>query len=201
MAEIPFPTSANIVSMRLELDERQQVNRSEWTGRRKVTTVPGAQRWFAQFSTHTIHDPAARKDWRAFLIALQGEANTFRLPVASVQHAGANPLIRSAGATGGGIIPVEGLPVSSAFLDAGDYLTVPLPSGHQRLVMITADVVSNSSGHANIQVRPFLNEVPAAGAVVESVNPFALMALASSRNGWTQSRGGLEFEIQVEEAL
>lgn len=200
MAEIPFPATANVVNFSPSLDERLQVNTSEWTGARKVSTLPGAQKWSAKFSPHQLLAAASRKEWRAFLIALRGQVNSFRLPVCQRQHEGANPVVAS-GANAGATLPLGGMPGSAKFLDAGDYLTVPLPSGHNRLVMLTADLIANSSGAGVAQFRPFLNEVPVAATSVESKDPFAQMALTQATNGWTEDRGAMGIAFSVEEAL
>lgn len=200
MVEIPFPTSANVVSFELSLDENVQVNRSGWTKRRKVMGLPGAQKWQATFNPHTIYDLDDRRDWRAFLVALEGPVNNFRLPVAETQRTGSNPTV-AAGANAGSTLPLTGLPAGQTVLRAGDYMTVPLPSGHHRLVLLTADLVATGVGIATAQFRPDLTEPPAQGATVETIEPFALMALTGSENGWREERGGMEINFSVEEAF
>lgn len=200
MTEMTMPTSAKLVQRRVDLEEVQQVNRSEWTGGRLITALPGAQRWLAKFSPHEIFEESAKKQWRAFILSLRGQANTFRLPMASGQHGGTNPKV-GAGANAGATLPLTDLAPSSAVLEAGDFLTVPLPNGHHRLVMLTADLNSDADGEAVAQFRPFLNQVPTLAATVESINPFALMALTGSQQGWTDEFGVMTLEFDAEEAL
>lgn len=195
-----MPTSANLVSFSIMLDQQQQVNRSEWTGTRKVTALPGAQKWMAKFQPHEICDQNIKKEWRAFIIALRGQANIFNLIVARNQHSGTNPVV-GAGANAGATLPLTGLPVSTTLLVAGDYMTVPLPSGHERLVMLTADLTSNGAGAATAQFWPYLNQVPTLAATVETIDPFALMALAGSQQGWREEYGVMRIEFDAEEAI
>lgn len=200
MTVIAMPTSANLVSFSILLDQRQQVNRSEWTGKRKVTGLPGAQKWTAKFNPHEIHEKSIKKEWRAFIIALRGQANIFNLVVAKVQHGGSNPVV-GAGANAGATLPLTGLPVSATLLEAGDFMTVPLPSGHNRLVMLTADLTANGAGEATAQFWPYLNEVPTLAASVETINPYCPMALTSGEQGWSDEYGAMRIEFDVEEAL
>jgi hypothetical protein len=200
MTEITMPTSAKLVQRAVALEENIQTNTSEWTGSRKSTALPGAQKWLAQFAPHQIFEESAQKEWRGFIIALRGQVNKFRLPMASAQHGGANPTVAT-GANAGASLPLTGLAISSTVLVIGDFLTVPLPNGHQRLVMLTADLVSNGSGNATAQFRPFLNQVPTLGASVESINPFALMANSESKQGWSEEYGVMTINFNAEEAL
>lgn len=200
MTEIAMPTSANLVQFSLSLDDRKQVNRSVWTGVRKVTGLPGVQMWKASFSPHVITSDVLKKEWRAFLISLRGPENTFRLKVASGQHGGSNPTVKS-GANAGATLPLQGLPISGTLLVAGDYMTVPLPSGHQRLVMLTAPLTSDASGEAVASIWPYLNEVPETDETVETIDPFALMALNAAEQGWQDQFGRMTIAFDAEEAL
>ncbi len=200
MTLIAMPTSVNLVNFQIFLDQRQQVNRSEWTNTRKVSAAPGAQKWSARFSPHEIIEDAHKKEWRAFLFALEGQANTFNLTVATGQHSGSRPAVGS-GANAGATLPIAGMPANTVLLEAGDYMTVPLPSGHQRLVILTADLISDGSGLGTAQFKPFLNEVPAFGATIETVDPFALMALSGGEQGYSEEFGKMTVEFTAEEAL
>lgn len=200
MTEITMPASANLVQRTITLENMVQVTRSQWTGSRKVTGQPGAQRWLAKFAPHEIFEESIKKQWRAFIISLRGQANIFRLPIATAQHGGSNPTV-AAGANAGASLPLTGLAISAVILEAGDFLTVPLPSGHHRLVMLTADLVSDVSGNATAQFFPFLNQVPTLGASVESINPFCLMALTAASQGWSEEFGVMTLEFDAEESL
>lgn len=197
MTLIAMPNSATLVRFTLGLEDNVQINRSSWTGRRQVTGLPGAQYWKASFQPHIIYDPSVIKEWRAFLINLRGGANNFHLPVAGNQRSGSNPQV-AAGANNGNTIPLKGLPANATILRAGDYMTVPLPSGHNRLVMLSVDLISNGAGLATAQFWPLLNEVPVTNQIVETIDPFCPMALTSSNNefGYQNSAFSISFDVQ-----
>lgn len=200
MSIIAVPDNEQIIIDRFDFDAPAQVNRSSWTKRSKIVDLPGGQSWHFEFHVEDITTEADERPWRVFLLQLKGPANSFRLPVACQQHEGGNPTVRS-GANDGNTVPLQGLPASQTVLEAGQYMTVPLPSGHERLVMLTADLNSNGSGQGTANFIPSLDETPTAGASVETVNPWALVALPESRNGWTVSEGISGFQFSVDEAL
>ncbi|BAK66894.1 hypothetical protein SLG_22190 [Sphingobium sp. SYK-6] len=199
MAEITMP-AGDLEDVEIELDQNFQVNRSAWTGRRRVTGMPGVQKWYASATVPDIATEEDERPWRLFLLSLRGPLNWFRFPVACSQRAGSNPTVRA----GGGpftSLPLEGLPNSATVLKGGQYMTVPLPSGRHRLVMLTADLVTNGSGQGTATFVPELTETPTTGAIVETINPFLMAALTDSRQGWKLSNGVSVFQIVAEEAL
>lgn len=198
MAEIPMPTG-DLEDVQIELDQNFQVNRSAWTGRRRVSGMPGAQKWYASAEIDLATEDEERP-WRLFLLKLRGPVHRFRFPVACSQRAGANPTVR-AGATDFTTLPLQGLPASATVLRGGQYLTVPLPSGHHRLVMLTEDLVSSPAGLGTATFVPELTEVPAEGTSVETVAPYMHAALIDPRQGWKISNGVSVFAISAEEAL
>lgn len=202
MAIITPPAPLPLRNVKWRVPFPAQVNRSVWTGRRKLIGMPGATVWTASGEFVTILNEARAKPWRGFFTALKGQVNSFRLRASeSQQTTAANPTVRS-GASYGGQLPLAGLPASRTVLVAGDFMTVPLPSGHERLVCLTADLVSNSSGQGLATFGPELGETPATGATVEIQRPWCLMALTSDPPGWDVSPGQTySFSINAEEAL
>lgn len=199
MAEIPLP-SGDLEDVQIELDQNFQVNRSAWTGRRRVSGMPGAQRWYASAIVPNIATEDEERPWRLFLLKLRGPVHKFRFPVACSQRSGANPTVRS-GATPFTTLPLQGLPASVTVLRGGQFMTVPLPSGHHRLVMLTEDLVSNASGQATATFVPELMETPATGATVETIAPYLHASLIDPRQGWKLSNGVSAFTITAEEAI
>lgn len=199
MAEITMPPG-DLEDVEIELDQNFQVNRSAWTGRRRVSGMPGAQKWYARATVPYIATEDDERPWRAFLLSLRGPVHWFRFPVACSQRTGTNPQVRS-GSTPFTTIPLDGLPNSATVLKAGQFMTVPLPSGRHRLVMLTADLVTNSSGEGTATFVPELMEAPAENATVETINPFLMAALMDSRQGWSLRSGVSTFSLDVEEAL
>lgn len=199
MTEILMP-AGDLEDVEIELDQNFQVNRSAWTGRRRVSGMPGAQKWYARAVVPHIATEDEERPWRLFLLSLRGPIHWFRFPIACSQHEGSNPTVRS-GAGPLTTLALQGLAPSSTALKAGQYMTVPLPSGRHRLVMLTADLTSNSSGQGTATFVPELMETPATGATVETIDPFLMAALMDSRQGWKLSNGVSVFQLNVEEAL
>lgn len=199
MAEITMP-AGDLEDVEIELDQNFQVNRSAWTGRRRVSGMPGVQKWYASAVVPHIATEDEERPWRLFLLSLRGPIHWFRFPVACSQRTGSNPTVRS-GAGPLTTIPLQGLPASTVVLKGGQFMTVPLPSGRHRLVMLTADLATNSSGQGTATFVPELTETPTAGATVETINPFLMAALMESRQGWRLNNGVSVFQLNVEEAL
>lgn len=195
---VPLP----IATVEWRLIEPAQVNRSEWTGRRKVIGLPGAPRWTAKIELVPFVSEANVRRWRGWLAALQGPVNRFPVVACeSQQTTASNPSVR-AGAGNGRTLPLTGLPASATVLPAGAFLTVPLPSGHYRLVCLTAALTSDASGNATASFAPDLGEVPPYGTVVEIQKPYALMALTDDPAGWSVGRGQIyAITLNCEEAL
>lgn len=199
MAEITLP-SGDLSNVQIELDQNYQVNRSVWTGRKRASGLPGAQKWYASADVEGVATEFDERPWRRFLLACKGPLNWFRFPISCSQRTGSNPTVRT-GATAGEALPLQGLPVSQTVLYAGQYMTVPLPSGHHRLVMLMQDLITNSSGQATASFLPALNEVPTTGAIVETIAPYLAASLTEARQGWQNRAGVTAFTLTVEENL
>lgn len=200
MPEITVPVPGDLRTDRLELSSPSQVNRSTWTGRRKVIGLPGVERWQGAVSIGPIALETEERQWRAFLFALKGPANWFRLPLPCNQHLGNRPTV-AAGASNAYILPLTGMQPNTLILRAGQFMTVPLPSGHRRAVCLTADLVANGSGNANAIFEPALNETPSLGATVETLTPFVAMAPVGSIIGLATADGVSAASFDVEESL
>lgn len=172
MTTIPFPN--------LDFDAAwsrlvpAQSNRSGWTGKAKAVRLPGASLWRCDITFEPIATELEERALRVFVEGLDGIVNATDIPRACQQHIGPKPLV-AAGATSGSTLPLDGMTPSTTILRAGQFMTVPLPSGHQRLVMLTADLATNLSGEATATFKPDLGEVPAENATVETVKPFSRM--------------------------
>lgn len=202
MAIITPPAPLPLRNVKWRAPFPSQVNRSGWTGRRKVIGLPGATVWTVSGEFVTIVSEVNAKQWRAFFMSLKGPLNSFPVRATETQQTSAtNPTVRT-GATSGGTVPLQGLPGSATVLVAGDLMTVFLPSGHRRLVCLTAPLVTNGSGQGTATFEPALGEAPASGATVEIQHPYGLMALSSEPPGWDVAEGQTySFAIDAEEAL
>ena len=171
MAHFPVPDPVRVILQSLSVDRPAQESRSEWTNTAKIIGLGGAQLWTGSAITRVFPNEASRRVWRAWLDDLEGIINTTDLRAACQQWAGPNPTVR-VGAGNGRSLPLQGLPASTTVLVRGQWLTVPLPSGHHRLAMLKADLASNGAGEATATLNVDLGEIPATGATVESVNPY-----------------------------
>ena len=152
MSEITVPDVNDLILTGLSLSAPAQVNRSKWTGKRKVVGLPGIELWRAQISIDIQATEEAERPWRAFLWGLKGPTNWFRHILPCATHAGSKPTV-AAGASDGYALPLTGLSVSTAILKAGQFMTVPLPSGAYRVVCLTADLTSDGSGNATAKPK------------------------------------------------
>ena len=200
MALLEIPNTEALILNSLTLDVPDQQNRSIWSRRRKIVGLPGAEMWFASFSIEIMATENEERPWRAFLFNLRGRQNSFNYPLPKQRHVGGKPLVNSA--TGNGYsLPLDGMQPSTRILSAGHDMTVPLPSGHQRLVMLAQDLITDSGGAATAQLNVELGEVPANNAVVETGSPFIPVCNADPRVtiNWTQAVSEAGFNL--EEAL
>jgi len=200
MTLLTIPDPDALIILGFDIDAPQQVTRSAFTSRRKVVGSPGAEVWRFKLAIEPLATEWDEQPWRAFWFGLRGQANTFHLPMPCQRHLGPRPTVDS-GATNGYELPLTGMWASTRILRAGQYLTVPLPSGHARLAMLTADLVTDSSGEAVASLNVALNEVPAGGTTVETGDPYCPVALSQSRVGMSYDNGVGGFTFEVEEAL
>lgn len=200
MAEITVPVPADLLLDRIELSSPAQVNRSAWTGRRKVVGLAGVEIWRGAVSIAPISTESEERQWRAFLFALKGPQNSFRALLPCNQHPGSRPTVAS-GASAAYSLPLAGMQPSTTILRAGQFMTVPLPGGHQRAVCLTADLVSNGSGTGTAIFEPALNQTPTFGATVETLNPYIAASPTEPVIGLATSQGVSGAGFSFEEAL
>jgi hypothetical protein len=140
------------------------------------------------------------RPWRAWLFAMKAQINTFNWPLPCNQHIGPKPVV-AAGATAGYSLPLSGMTPNALILEAGQFITVPLPSGHNRAVCLSADLLTNGAGTATAQFNGALNEIPTLGATVETAAPFIPMALVTETQGFSLSGSVSGTSFDVEEAI
>lgn len=200
MTEIIVPDYEAIHFDGLALNTPSQANRSAWTGRRKVLALPGAERWRGQVSIQDIATESEERDWRSFLAKLIGPQNWFKWLLPCHQHIGPKPVV-AAGAAAGNSLVLEGIEPNARILHAGQYMTVPLPSGHYRAVVLVDDLRADATGVATASFYPALNEIPTAGAEVETTDPFVPMSPTTGVLGLSLNEGVSGTSFEVEEAL
>ena len=173
MAVITVPASLAFDAVKLTLKRATAELRSPFTGRRQILSHPFAV-W--EFDGSTIkYDAADAPAIRAFLVALRGRANTFRLPIpgAALPASGyaSNGLVNGGSQTGTSLV-TDGWSNSTLILKAGDYFNIG-----DELKTCLADVTSNGSGQATITFEPNLRASPADNSVVKVVDPFVYLSL------------------------
>lgn len=202
MTIVTFPPTARIADIKWNLDRPAQVNRSAYTGRRKVMADPWHGRWTAEIELAPIVGEAGILAWRSFLAQLRGQANVFRLRAnEKAQPVSINTgiIVSGSGAAAGStsMFTVNWVSPGMTVAKAGMMITV-----NDQLCVLTADVVSNEHQGATVQFEPPLRAAAALGTAVEVVNPTALVALASSTAGWSVAKGQVYgIRLSVEEAF
>lgn len=200
MTVLTIPNPSALILLSIDDSVPDQLNRSPWTSRSQVVGLPGAEMWFIRAALEPIVTELEERPWRAFAYGLRGRQNTFHFPVACQRHIGGKPVVDT-GATDGYTLPLKSMAVSTRILSAGQYLTVPLPSGHHRLVALTADLITDGAGKATAQLNFELGEVPDEDDVVESANPFVPVRNASSRGSFSYDNAVSGRAFDLEEAL
>ena len=200
MTEILVPNADDFLLDSLRLRAPAQVNRSTWTGRRKVIGLAGTEVWTGQATIDLITTEEQERQWRAFIFSLEGPVNWFRWRLPCNSHVGPKPTVDT-GASDGYTLPLTGGQPNARILRAGQFMTVPLPSGHARGVCLTADLRFDASGDATAQFKPALNETPTEAVTVETTDPYIPMSAVDPEQGLNSADGVSGATFDVEEAL
>ncbi len=197
MALIPIPQSPVASGIEWELDQPGQRNESEFTGLSRVTYLPAAPRWYAKAKLPPIVGEANVLDWRAFVVDLDGIANSFRLVACERdQITGVAPVVDGAG-QGGRQLVTRNWGAAGLKLKRGQFVTI-----NDQLLMLMAPVVADANGFATISFKPYIRYSPAAGAAMEVRRPYALVSSVDTRNGWKVGIGqNYEIAFDVREAF
>lgn len=200
MTEVTIPKVDDLLLLGLDIDVPAQVNRSKYTGRRQVVGLEGAETYFGSVAIDIIATELEERQWRAFLAKLKGPQNWFRWYLPRGQVIGRKPLV-DVGATDGYSLPLKGMQPSTVILRGGQYMTIPLPSGHARAVCLEDDLIADGSGKAVAAFAPALHEVPASETEVETARPYIPMSPVDTRLGLQTNNGVSTASFDVEEAL
>jgi hypothetical protein len=184
MSDIPFPAYPVPAEIDWKLRQPTQVNRSEFTSRRRATILPIAPRWTAAVKLPTIQGERNVLPWRAFFALCEGQAYSFNLvAVENVQISGVTVRVNGSGQYGSTLI-TDGWGAAGTKLLAGQFATV-----NDQLLQLVAPVVANGAGQATLNFRAMLRLTPADNALIEVAKPYAVMALADDTNGWVVGKG------------
>lgn len=182
---IPFPAAPVPAKIDWSIDQPAQVNRGEFTGRRRVTILTAAPRFYAQVILPPILGEDRVLDWRAFVVDLDGVANSFRLVAVERDQMPAGVAVSVDGAGQGGLqLATKGWGAAGQKLKRGQFVTV-----NDQLLMLRAPVIADVNGRAVLSVKPYLRLSPIDNAPLEVRRPYALMAMSDPRNGWSVGIG------------
>jgi len=185
------PVAANID---WSIDQPAQANRAEFTGKRRVTLLTTAPRWYATVKLPAIIGEDRVLDWRAFVVDCDGIANSFRLAACERdQIAGVAVTVKGAGQSGTTLL-TQGWGAPGQKLKRGQFVTVA-----GQLLMLQAPALADANGNAVLSFKPYLRLVPGDGAAIEVRRPFAVMSMSDPKNGWSVGIGqnyGIEFPCE-----
>ena len=176
-----------------------QRSASGWTGRAKIVEQPGLAAWRATVRFEDIATEIEERRLRAFVAALDGMIGIARLPLPCQSPVGSAPKVATAGK--GRTLALKGMQPNTRHLDAGQYLTIPLPSGHHRTVILSADLVADASGNGVASFGPPIDETVAVDTVVETGEPFVPMRMTDPDTALAASNGVTAASIDFVEAL
>ncbi|MEK9917978.1 MAG: hypothetical protein VW496_01170 [Pelagibacteraceae bacterium] len=192
---LTLPTESGIASVTLRTVNSVAISESPFTFKQQVIEHSG-QRWEAEVTM----PPMVRADaeaWVAFLVSLRGVKGTFLLgdPVGASARGSASvtpgtPVVNGAGQTGDALT-IDGCPNSATgYLKAGDYIQLGGGST-STLHKVLADVNTNASGQANLDLWPSIRNAPADNATVVVSSARGLFRLSSNQTDWSISEASI----------
>lgn len=192
MSLIAFPAAP--VPARIEWTLRQptQVNRSEFTSRRRVTILSAAPRLSAKVTLPRIIGEDRVLDWRAFAADCEGRANKFQLIACERDQINLSSVVIAGADQGGRRLQTAGWGAPGLKLRRGQFVTVD-----EQLLILMVDVIASADGTAQLSFKPHVRLVPANGAPIEVRRPYAIMSMASDDTGWTADVGQ-EYAVSFE---
>lgn len=182
---LSLPSAPGFRHSRFEAANAVAISASPFTFSQQVYVHQGAQ-WLATLTLPPMKRTLAA-DWQAFLVSLRGRMGTFLLgdPDAKAPRgvATGSPVVVGGMQTGVELETGGWTAGVAGILKAGDY--IQLGSGSTaRLHMVLADVASDGSGLATLDIWPPLRESPANASSVVLNNTVGNFRLMTSEVGW-----------------
>lgn len=186
MAIITMP-AVGIASVKYEIDNPAQVNRSDWTGATGIL-LQSCARWYANVVI-VPGNAAMLLPWRGFMASVRGRVNSFVLnAVEAAQTTAGLAAVDGAGQSGFNLA-LKNLPPSTMVLPFGSKIHVAGSYTNWQLFELTSALVSNSAGKGTATLGTPIRTIFPDGAGVELATPGALMRMSGTRNGWTVEPG------------
>lgn len=200
MAVVQMPANAVFTKRAWTPPSQNQVNRSGWTGARKVLRLPGAGVWKVTAAIKPISREVDSWPWKAFLTVLEGEANTFLMPFAcQPRPAGALISALNGGVQGATSINLQTQGVQTGKgLRGGQAITVTLASGKRQLLLLTQDFIGDGQVRTAYFRGALRENFPA--QYVEAVNPVCEMAMVG-KPALDENEGVYTLGFDAEEAF
>ena len=196
---LSLPTSIGMAQIELRATNAVAKSTSPFTFSSQVHAYSGSA-WSADVTLPSIRRDLA-EDWISFLLSLRGQLGTFYLgdPNAATPRGSArdsHSIATSAAVSSGSSIGIDGALTSvTGYLKAGDYLQVGTGSSRQ-LFKVLADVNTNSSGEATVDVWPNVRTSIADNSPLTVENTAGLFELASNEQSYSineASQYGISF--------
>jgi len=197
MAEPSYPLSlptspSNFVTSEWRIIRTVAYTESPFTYGQQVAKYQGSV-----WQTTVTLPPMNRADagaWQSFFMQLNGRFGTFLLgdPDAKTIQGGANTVISVNGdhSVGAYDVVVDGANTSTVIFKKGDY--VQFGSGaSSKLHMIVADITSDASGNATLQIEPSLKTALTDDDVITYSNTKAVMRMDANELGWNANNVSL----------
>ena len=197
MAEASYPLTmptspSNFVTSEWRIIRTVAVSQSPFTYAQQVAKYTGSV-----WQTTVTLPPMKRADagaWQSFLMQLNGRFGTFLLgdPDGKTIQGSASTVISVNGdhSIGAFDVVVDGCTASSTEFKKGDY--VQFGSGaSSKLHMIVADITSDASGNATLQIEPSLKTALSDDDVVTYSDTKAIMRMDANDLGWNANNVSL----------
>lgn len=174
MAIIPVPDNFAFSKVsKFTLARSGTTLRSKYNAARQTVVYPFAI-WILEGKLRE-YDGALAGEVRAFLVDLDGQKNTFRLPVpgfsAPLSGYNGDAVVNGAVASGARSMAIDGLAPNTPILNYGDFFTV-----NDEFKMCLAPVQSNGLGQVGaLSFKPAMRKPLADNAIVKIQEPTILM--------------------------
>lgn len=185
---LSLPTSIGIAQIELRATNAVAVSRSPFTYSTQVHAYSG-QSWQADVTLPSIRRDLA-EEWVAWLISLKGQLGTFYLgdPNAVTPRGSArntDTILVNGATSSGNTLAIDDAPASqTGYLKAGDYMQVGTGTSRQ-LFKVLADVDTNSSGQATVDIWPDVRTTIANNSAVTVENTKGVFRLSSNEQGFS----------------
>lgn len=187
-----LPVLPGVRSQRFGADYNNTVHRSPISQKKQTLKRPGTL-WggFYEFAPKRAEDVRIMKAW---LLSLEGEANTFfgydianRLPSGIADSGSDTPLVKGASQQGSTIL-TDGWRINqNGLLEVGDYFQIGNTGEAIQLKQTVEVGDSNGIGEVTISFKPPLHNAPADNAPIIFENPVGVFELSNPNNGFETS--------------